>query len=82
MSTTLTIRTDEGMRRDLEEIARARKETVSQVAREILRSALTQRPFAERTGHLRGQLALGPQEVESQKSDPWRREIAERNRRS
>ena len=55
-SITLTIRTDEALRKALEEQAKARKKTVSQLAREILARALTERPFAERVGHLRGQL--------------------------
>jgi hypothetical protein len=80
MSTTLTIRTDEKLRAALAERARAEDKTVSQVAREILSRAVTERPFAERTGHLRGRLELdaipgkGPE-------DEWRREIALRNRR-
>lgn len=49
---------------------------MSQVAREILSRALTERPFAERVGHLRGQLELDPEP-----GDPWRRAIASRNRR-
>lgn len=41
MSTTITIRTEEPLRKALEEHARARGVTLSQVAREILQDALT-----------------------------------------
>jgi predicted transcriptional regulator len=76
VSTTLTIRTDPELREALERRARAQDKTVSQVAREILGQALTERPLAERTGHLRGQLDLDPEP-----GDEWRRQIARRNRR-
>jgi plasmid stability protein len=77
VSTTLTIRTDQGLRDALEKRALAQDKTVSQVAREILTQALTERPLAERVGHLRGSLALDPEP-----DDAWRRQIASRNRRT
>ena len=77
MSKTLTIRTDAELRDALTKRAQAQDKTVSQVAREILSRALTERPFAERVGHLRGQL-----ELDSEPDDEWRREIASRNRRT
>ncbi len=77
MSTTLTIRTDEDLRHALEERARSRGLTVSQVAREILRDAFEDRPLELRTGHLRGALHLEPTG-----DDPWRTALRERNWRT
>lgn len=74
MSTTLTIRTDEALRKALEARARARGTTVSEVAREILRDALDDRPLGAKTGRLRGTLALGREQAE-----PWRQALRERN---
>jgi hypothetical protein len=76
MSTTLTIRTDQELRDALEKRARAQRKTTSQVAREILSQALTERPMLERVGHLRGKLELDPEPA-----DAWRQRIAARNRR-
>jgi plasmid stability protein len=69
MSTTLTIRTDEALRRALDQRASAQGKTVSEVAREILRNALE-----ERTSHLKGRLSLGKKQTEA-----WRRSLRERN---
>jgi len=77
MSTTITIRADEALRRDLEERAAALGKSLSEVVREILESALARQPLKGRTGHLRGRLELPRQEDE-----PWRRELRERNWRS
>lgn len=77
MSTTLTIRTDDAMRRALEERARSRGTTVSQVAREILREALVERPLQLRTGHLRGSLELA-----REPGEPWRDALRKHNWRS
>lgn|GEM_PF-1060546 len=74
MSTTITIRTDEALRRRLEERAAERGQSLSEVAREILENGLTPRAIGERAGHLRGKLALPPQE-----SEPWRKTLRERN---
>jgi plasmid stability protein len=76
MGTTLTIRTDQELRDALEKRSLAEHKTVSQVAREILSQALTERPLAERIGHLRGSLDLDPKP-----DDEWRRQIAGRSRR-
>jgi plasmid stability protein len=51
MSTTLTIRTDEALREALAKRASAQGKTVSEVARDILRSALEERALEERTSH-------------------------------
>lgn len=45
MDTTLTIRTDEGLRKALEERARAQGKSLSEVARDILQAALQERPL-------------------------------------
>jgi plasmid stability protein len=74
MSTTLTIRTSETLRRKLEEQAAERGTSLSEVVREILENGVTPRSLEERAGHLRGKLALPRQEV-----DPWRRSLRERN---
>lgn len=74
MSTTLTIRTDEALRQALDERASAQGKTVSEVAREILRNALEERPLEERTSHLKGRLRLGKKQTEA-----WRRSLRERN---
>jgi plasmid stability protein len=74
MSTTLTIRTDERLRAALEERARLHGKSVSQVAREILTSALEQRPLGLRTGYLKGRLRLAEDRPES-----WRAALRERN---
>ena len=74
MRATLTIRTDEKLRTALQKRAAVQGKTVSEVAREILSEALEERPLSSRAGHLRGQLDLS---LES--SDPWQREIRERN---
>jgi plasmid stability protein len=74
MSTTLTIRTDEALRKALAERANAQGKTVSQVAREILRDALEERALEQRTSHLKGRLRL-----QKSKSEAWRRTLRERN---
>lgn len=74
MSTTLTIRTDETLRKVLARRAEAQGKTVSELVREILEDAVSERPLAEKIGHLRGGLRL------SQKpSDKWRRQIRDHN---
>lgn len=74
MSTTLTIRTDEALREALAKRANAQGKTLSEVAREILRSALVERTLEERTSHLKGRLRLGEKQTEA-----WRRSLRQRN---
>jgi plasmid stability protein len=74
MSTTLTIRTDEALREALAKRASAQGKTVSEVARDILRSALEERALEERTSHLKGRLRLGKKRTEA-----WRRSLRVRN---
>ena len=73
-TTTLTIRTDEALRQALQMRAEFQGKTVSELAREILAEAVSERPLAERVGHLRGQLEREPDD-----SDSWRMQIRERN---
>jgi plasmid stability protein len=74
MSTTITIRADESLRRELEERAAALGKSLSEMVRDILRNALAETPLEARTGHLRGRLELRRPDAE-----PWRRELRERN---
>ena len=74
MSTTLTIRTDGALRRALEERARAQGKTVSAFVREILTSAVAERPLEARVGHLRGRLRL-----DSPAERTWRDRLREHN---
>jgi plasmid stability protein len=62
------------LRRALDERASAQGKTVSEVAREILRNALAERPLEERMSHLKGRLRLGKKQAET-----WRRSLRERN---
>lgn len=77
MRTTLTVRTDESLRKALARRAKAQGKSISELVREILEEALAERPFAARVGHLRGGL-----ELPGEPSDPWRRRIRDRNWRS
>jgi predicted transcriptional regulator len=74
MSTTITIRADESLRRALKRKAMASGKTVSELVREILEEVLTDRPLRTRTGHLRGRLAMARETV-----DGWRKQLRQRN---
>ena len=74
MRATLTIRADEKLRAALRKRATIQGKSVSELAREILSEALEERPMSSRTGHLRGQLDLPPDT-----SDPWRKQLRDRN---
>jgi Arc/MetJ-type ribon-helix-helix transcriptional regulator len=74
MSTTVTVRLDEGLRQALELRAKATRKSLSEVVRDTLREALDERPLGERIGHLAGIL-----DIELDDDDPWRRQIKERN---
>jgi hypothetical protein len=76
MSTTVTVRIDDSLREALEMRARATGATLSEVVRDTLREALTERPLSERIGHLKGILDVDPDDLDD---DPWRRQIRERN---
>lgn len=74
MRTTLTIRTDERLREALEERAAMQGKTVSEVAREILSAAVSERPLGARIGRLRGRL-----ELPRDSADPRRSRLRKRN---
>ena len=74
MTATLTIRTDEALRRALQRRAQALGKTISALVREILEEALSEQSVAARAGHLKGRLDLPRDD-----GDPWRQEIRERN---
>lgn len=74
MRTTITIRTEESLRRELEERAASAGESLSETVRRILLDAVAERPLGERVGHLRGTLDLSRRPAE-----PWRERLRERN---
>jgi len=74
MSSTLTIRTDDALRAALNERAQAEDKTVSELVREILEDALSNRSFSERVDHLRGRLQLRRTGLSG-----WTRQVRERN---
>ena len=71
---TITLRTDDKLYASLADHAAARRQTVSEAVREILRNALLARPLAARSGHLQGCM-----EEPATYSDHWRDTIRERN---
>ena len=73
MGTTLTVRVDTRRQKLLARRARAEGTTVSALVRDILDRALSERPMAERVGHLSGRIRLAPPE------DSLRRAIRSRN---
>ena len=77
MSTTITIRTDDQLRAELEKRAKALGKSLSSVVRDILYDAVAGGSFGERTSRLNGGLRL-PRRPE----DPWRRQLRQRNWRS
>ena len=77
MNTTLTVRTDRTMREALEERAQAQGLTVSELVRRLLEEAISERPLAQRVGHLKGRL-----EFSEPGADAWRNRLRERNWRT
>lgn len=77
MTTSLTIRTDPGLKDVLTRRAKAQGKTASELAREILAEALAEKPLGERVGHLRGKL-----QATATSSDAWRASLRARNWRS
>ncbi len=73
MSTTLTVRTGAELHQALQRRAKSLGKTVSELVREVLEEAVTERPIAERTSHVRGRLTL------PEPTDPWRKHLKERN---
>jgi plasmid stability protein len=76
MGVVLTVRTDEALREALRRRAAAQGKSISELVREILESALEERPMGQRVGHLRGCLDL------PRPQDDWGRKLREQNWRS
>lgn len=74
MSTTVTIRIDDELRRALEERALHQGKSLSALVREALEATVASRPLESRVAHLRGRLRLG-----SSGQDGWRSRLRERN---
>jgi hypothetical protein len=73
MRNTITLRATPELRAALEKRAAVEHKTISDVVREILEHALTERPLAERIGKLRGGLRV------AEPDNDWQRRIRERN---
>ena len=74
MSTTVTVRIDDGLRRALEARARAQGKTLSATVRDALEAMVAHGGVGTRVGHLRGRLRLG-----SPSAGTWREKLRERN---
>jgi metal-responsive CopG/Arc/MetJ family transcriptional regulator len=74
MDKTLTIRIDAEQQQKLGRAAKMLGKTVSELVRDILREALSERSLGSRAGHLKGRISLP-----SQPRDSWARKIKERN---
>lgn len=74
MSTTITVRAGKALRDALAKRAAAGGETVSELVRRILESAVSDRPLATRVGHLKGRLSLPHPPAGS-----WRDALRKRN---
>lgn len=74
MKTTITVRLDQRQHEALAEAARKLGKSVSEVVRDALAGALTERTIATRAGHLKGSLRL-PRRARTR----WRDEIRARN---
>ena len=79
MGTTLTVRTDESLRRALAARAKALGVGMSELVRMILQEALDERPLGARTGGLRGRLDLGN---DARGADAMRERLRKRNWRA
>ena len=77
MSSTLTIRADDALRKALAKRAASKGKTVSEVVREILHEGLTERPLGAKVGHLKGRIELSEKSL-----DRWRKQLRKRNWRS
>ena len=77
MSTTITIRTEDLLRKRLEERAAATGKTLSALVREILENAVAERALGRRAGHLKGRLTMPPD-----RPDDWKDTIGKRNWRA
>jgi hypothetical protein len=74
MSTTITIRADDELRRELEKRAAMLGKCLSETVREILIREVSRGSLGERLSPVRGSLRL-----EGSPEEPWRRRLRERN---
>jgi hypothetical protein len=74
MSTTVTIRLDQALRRALEARARRQGKSLSAMVRETLEVAVAEGPLSTRVGPLRGRLRLSAPIAGS-----WRAHLRKRN---
>jgi antitoxin component of RelBE/YafQ-DinJ toxin-antitoxin module len=74
MDKTLTIRIDAEQQQRLGRAAKMLGKSVSELVREILQEALSERSIGSKAGHLKGRISLP-----SQPRDAWARKIKERN---
>lgn len=77
MKTTLTVRLDERRARRVADAARRLGKSASDIVREALDAALTDRTIAERSSHIEGRLRL-----DRHRSESWRDDLRERNWRT
>ena len=77
MKTTLTVRLDERRARRVADAARRLGKSASDVVREALDMALTDRAIADRCGHVRGRITLN-----ERRSSTWRDQLRQRNWRA
>jgi plasmid stability protein len=77
METTITVRAGEALREELEKRAAAQGKSLSALVRDILTDAVATMSVGERTAPLKGSLRLP-----RRPSEPWRRQLRERNWRS
>ena len=77
MSTTITIRTDDALRKALVQKAESQGTTLSALIRALLEAAVGETSLESRVGHLKGRLRLSGGGGES-----WRERLRERNWRS
>jgi len=77
MSTTITVRTEDLLRKRLEERAAATSSTLSALVREILENAVAERSLGRRASHLKGRLSLPSDETSN-----WENAIRNRNWRA
>lgn len=73
-TTVLTLRVDPVLRTSLARRAKSQGKSLSGLVREILESAVAERPLGARAGHLRGVLR-GPARDDS----AWRKSLRENN---
>jgi plasmid stability protein len=77
MSTTVTVRIGDDLRRALQARARAQGKSLSATVREALEATVADGPVGTRVGHLRGRLELSPPSAGA-----WREKLRERNWRA